>query len=146
MLKKQKWLKKANSILEYGIIIAIVVAAVAAMNHFIRRTSQGNIKRLSDATIGDYSDRLVLPQMDREGAQEEHGKQNRLSSTKLENPGGNTFTITNEQENFHNLSVKEDDPDTASILDVVDYAVKPVGFGYPNASYIFWDMHWPRAE
>ena len=45
MLKK---IKKAQSILEYAMIIAIVAAALMAMNVYVQRSIQANLKMIED--------------------------------------------------------------------------------------------------
>jgi hypothetical protein len=45
MLKK---IKKAQSILEYVMIITIVIAALMAMNVYVQRAVQANLKMLED--------------------------------------------------------------------------------------------------
>jgi hypothetical protein len=45
--------KKANAIIEYSVVIAIIVAAIAGINHFLRRSVQARIKYEID-TISHY--------------------------------------------------------------------------------------------
>ncbi|MGD0336995.1 MAG: hypothetical protein ABSB18_07885 [Candidatus Omnitrophota bacterium] len=41
-------LAKAQSILEYAMIVAVVAAALAAMSTYIQRSIQANLKNLED--------------------------------------------------------------------------------------------------
>jgi hypothetical protein len=135
------FLRKSNAILEYGVIIAIVIAALAAMHHVIRRGSQANIKRISDAAIGDYSDERV----GKEGGDERHEKLDTASSLKLENLGGNTLTYNRDNNAFFNYDIPAESS-RGTVRDVVDYAIKPPVFNYPSTVYLFWDMRWPLEE
>ncbi|MCM8797130.1 MAG: hypothetical protein NC923_04545 [Candidatus Omnitrophica bacterium] len=40
--------KRAQSILEYAMIVAVVAAALAAMNTYLKRSIQANLKNLED--------------------------------------------------------------------------------------------------
>ncbi|MFA5144925.1 MAG: hypothetical protein WC723_02850 [Candidatus Omnitrophota bacterium] len=41
-------MKKAQSILEYAMIISVVVAALMAMNIYVQRSVQSNLKTIED--------------------------------------------------------------------------------------------------
>jgi len=41
-------MKKAQSILEYALIISVVVAALAAMSIYVQRSAQANLKVIED--------------------------------------------------------------------------------------------------
>jgi len=41
-------MKKAQSILEYAMIISVVVAALMAMNVYVQRSVQANLKMIED--------------------------------------------------------------------------------------------------
>ena len=46
-------LVRGQSVLEYAVLIAVVVAALLAMNVYIRRAVQGNLKALEDQINAD---------------------------------------------------------------------------------------------
>ena len=46
-------LRSGQSILEYAVLIAVVAAALLAMNVYIRRSVQGNLKALEDQINAD---------------------------------------------------------------------------------------------
>jgi len=50
-------LKKGQSILEYCIVIAVIVAALLSMNSYLKRSLQGNYRSSADAIGGAYEPR-----------------------------------------------------------------------------------------
>ena len=49
--------KKAQSILEYALIIAVVVAALGAMSVYVQRSVQANLKLIEDQiNTGPYKE------------------------------------------------------------------------------------------
>ena len=47
--------KRGQSTLEYGVIIAVVVAALLAMQFYVKRGLQGRMKKASDDIGGQFS-------------------------------------------------------------------------------------------
>ena len=52
MLREINSFRKANAILEYGLVIIIVLGAMAGINAFLRRNIQGRVKDESDLYLG----------------------------------------------------------------------------------------------
>ncbi len=48
IMHKRKKMKKAQSVLEYALVIGIVVAALMAMNVYVQRSVQSNLKSIED--------------------------------------------------------------------------------------------------
>jgi hypothetical protein len=132
--------KKANAILEYGIVIAIIIGVMLAMQPFIRRGTQAKVKDLSDAFIGYYPD---MAGNNADGSKwKSHAQIDTLGSDKFENEGGNTLTITTDEDVWYNEDIRAESSEAGSVRDVVDYAIKPPTIIYPDTQYIEWNLQW----
>ena len=49
-------MKKAQSVLEYAMVISVVIAALMAMNIYVQRATQGNLK-LIESQVEAYPKR-----------------------------------------------------------------------------------------
>ncbi|MBP7087752.1 MAG: hypothetical protein KBB01_00490 [Candidatus Omnitrophica bacterium] len=131
--------RKANAILEYGVVIAIIIGVMLAMQPFIRRGTQAKVKDLSDAFIGYYPN---MAGNNADGSRvKEHKQIDTLASDKFENEGGNTLTITTDDDAWYNYDIPVGS-EAGSVRDVVDYAVKPPAILYPDTQYIEWNLQW----
>ena len=51
--------KKAQSTLEYALVIACIVAALIGMQHYIKRAAQGKLREAADSIGGQYDPRHI---------------------------------------------------------------------------------------
>ncbi|MBD3263863.1 MAG: hypothetical protein GF375_02020 [Candidatus Omnitrophica bacterium] len=120
-MKRQLW-RKADSIFEYGILIAIVIAAMAAMHHTIKRTINAEVKALTDEHIGpqgeDYKDSWLEKDIDSEEGYTE----------------SEFYLDKGESQQWVS--------DANRKLEAIDYSVKPPEILYPEVTVDEWDFSW----
>jgi uncharacterized protein (UPF0333 family) len=122
--------KEANAIIEYSIVIAIIVAAMAGIHHFLKRSIQARVKYEID-TISPYGKGAGLEW-------EENTLSWRDSNTnyhKIENFGGNFTVSAVTREQYTTLSL----PMPPYVMehknasrDVQDVAVSPPKIDMPD--------------
>lgn len=54
MTRYRNGLKKAQSIVEYAMVLACIVAALLAMQHYIKRAAEGRLREVADSIGGQY--------------------------------------------------------------------------------------------
>ena len=132
----QNGMKKANAILEYGLILFVAVSALIAMRPFIKRTIQARVKDLTDDYIGSGEKGSSVDPPPRSGKTSKASHRN-FSADYIftEDYGGQMNVSSNSQSNW-------DSEETQGVSDIIDYAKKPPEILYPNAEYIEWAQKW----
>ena len=126
MIKMKKMYRKANVILEYGIIISIIIGAMVGINHVVRRGVAGKIRAASD--------RFIISEGEAKRAgRDVEGPVEIEKTTKVGHRGMDITT-----EGWTENSIGQGAP----LKDVVDYAKKPPEIIYPDAWYTTWDQKW----
>jgi len=133
--------KKASSVVQYGILLAVVVLALAGISYRVRKTIQGRVKAFSDTVIGE--DRTAT----------ESGKtvtkETKIlsdSRTRSETNDGGSVTIDNHtirDLDFERTNSASSGGGSLAERDLlIDYARKPPQLDYPNVEYREWDLKW----
>jgi len=135
--------RKANAILEYGVLIVIVVGAMAGINLYLKRHIQARLKRESDALLGHG-----------QGLEWQASISYSTSSSdsrEAESQGAN-FDI-NTQSQSGSVTYTPPTPPyimehKGSALHVQDAATKPPEPDYPDLEYDKWSLRnaWTKKE
>jgi len=132
--------KKANVIFEYGIVLSIIAMAMVGMHHYIKRGISAKVKDMTDAWIAPQS--AGLPDQSGSDAWFHRHRTETADSTKNEMDGGNTISTINNETVWWNVD-RGDKTIASSVRDVVDYAIRPFEYNYPDTEYIRWNNSWP---
>lgn len=126
---RRTWWRKADSIFEYGILIMIVVAAMAAMHHVIKRTINARVKQLTDENIGPQGE----------------GDENSWLEKDVDSHEG----YTESEFYLDKGETQQWVSDSNRKFEAIDYAVKPPDVWkdqesfYPELTVEEWDFTWP---
>ena len=138
-------LKKANAIIEYGILLTIVVMAIVGIQSYLQKHIQGRVKGESDLTLG-HGIGLEWPEQTytMKGS---HSEVDKYDINDLEVQGDGVVKYTTSGSNW---AVTYKQPVGSKIMkhkrgsrDVQDAANNPPGVDYPDLQYNDWnDKGW----
>jgi len=103
-------MRKADSINEYVIILAIVGIVFVSMNTYLKRSIQAKVKDLTDATISMKmsEEERQLPQINKGSS---HFERNNTSSLRIDEHQGGSFDYTENRTSFGSFEGRFFDPE-----------------------------------
>ena len=143
-----KGMKKANAILEYGVILFVAVSAIIAMQPFLKRTIQARVKDLTDDYIasGEKGTMIepappgALVNVSVSGGANGEGSSSLTSSHTLSEWHGGEMNVDSSRDREWNSKTDQ------GVADIIDYAKKPPEMKHPDIEYIEWDQRWNLVQ